>query len=98
MEVERVGVIKEGGEEKDEDGDTKMGMKALLKQGTTMSRRSMARGGGGAEFDLEDFWDEGEPLWNRDALPIGMTLNLVSPAIYTHVFPAHLPNDHADIA
>lgn len=49
-----------------------MGMKALLKQ--RVSRRPV---GGGAEFDLEDYWDEGECLRNRDALPIGMTMNLV---------------------
>lgn len=45
-------------------------MKALLKQ-----RRRVATG---AEFDLEDYWDEGEHLKIRSTLPIGMTLNLVS--------------------
>lgn len=44
-------------------------MKTLLKQ-----RRKVTTG---AEFDLEDYWDEGEHLRNRSALPIGMTLNLV---------------------
>ena len=54
--------------EKNETGNADI-MKALLKQ-----RRKVATG---AQFDLEDFWDEGEHLRNRNTLPIGMTLNLV---------------------
>lgn len=35
----------------------------------------------GAEFDLEDFGDEGEylPAGVRDSLPVCITLNVVSP-------------------
>lgn len=81
VEIERV----KDAEEKDQDGDSAMGMKALLKQRT--SRRPVARG---AEFDLEDYWDEGEPLRNRDALPIGMTLNLVRSMHRRFVFTSFL--------
>lgn len=62
------GIEYEAREDRDSSGHQD-GMKALLKQ-----RRKVVTG---AEFDLEDSWDEGEHLQNRDALPIGMTLNLV---------------------
>ena len=29
------------------------------------------------DFELEDYGDEGEPLVNREALPVSITLNLV---------------------
>jgi exosome complex component RRP42 len=30
-----------------------------------------------ADFELEDYWDEGAPLGGRDAWPVSVTLNLV---------------------
>lgn len=39
---------------------------------------SGGRKGGGADFELEDYWDDGAPLKNREALPVCVTLNLVS--------------------
>lgn len=54
--------------ERDEAGNQDI-MKALLKQ-----RRKVTTG---AEFDLEDYSDEGDHLRNRNTLPIGITLNLV---------------------
>lgn len=36
------------------------------------------RKGAGADFELEDYWDDGAPLKNREALPVCVTLNLVS--------------------
>jgi len=30
------------------------------------------------DFELEDYWDEGEPLKGRDSWPVCITLNLVS--------------------
>lgn len=64
------GIEFEARDTKDEAGNQDS-MKALLKQ-----RRKVTTG---AEFDLEDYWDEGEHLKIRNTLPIGMTLNLVRP-------------------
>jgi len=32
---------------------------------------------GAAEFELPDYWDDGEPLTQRDSLPVCVTYNLV---------------------
>lgn len=56
--------------EKEADGARSDGMKALLK------KRKVGHTAA-AEFDLEDHADEGERWKRRDALPVGITLNLV---------------------
>lgn len=72
------GIEFEARESRDDAGNQDS-MKALLKQrkGNANTKRGGAQGG--AEFDLEDYWDEGEHLKMRHTLPIGMTLNLVRP-------------------
>lgn len=54
-------------------------------QGGKKSKQRVERGGGkavalGAEFEVEDYWDEGDMLEEkvRDALPVCVTLNVVS--------------------
>ena len=31
-----------------------------------------------ADFELKDYWDDGEPLANSDRFPVAITLNVVS--------------------
>lgn len=33
---------------------------------------------GAGDFELPDYWDDGEPLENREALPVCITYNMVS--------------------
>jgi exosome complex component RRP42 len=44
------------------------------------------------DFELPDYWDEGEVLDGRDAWPVCVTLNLVSP---TYFLDATLPEEAA---
>lgn len=66
----------------EEEGESDMaGIKgAALGNKKKLDRRNKAYAAG-AEFDLEDFGDEGEylPASVRDSLPVCITLNIVSP-------------------
>jgi exosome complex component RRP42 len=59
---------------KDDNGNPSDEIKSLLRKKKIIS--------GDADFSLEDHGDEGEYLKNLEALPIGMTLNLVSKPHY----------------
>ncbi|ELU44925.1 3' exoribonuclease family domain-containing protein [Rhizoctonia solani AG-1 IA] len=37
---------------------------------------------GAGDFDLPDYWDDGEPLNNRDSLPVSITYNLLPPMYF----------------
>ncbi|CAE6415361.1 unnamed protein product [Rhizoctonia solani] len=37
---------------------------------------------GAGDFELPDYWDDGEPLKNRDALPVCITYNLLPPVYF----------------
>lgn len=41
------------------------------------------------DFELEDYWDDGDPLANRDSLPIAITLNLVSNVTFSNIYGPH---------
>jgi exosome complex component RRP42 len=58
-------------DEENQERDVDMvGFSALLKGGK--------RGKGNEiDFELESYWDEGEPLQDRELLPVSVTLNLV---------------------
>ncbi|CAK5263680.1 unnamed protein product [Mycena citricolor] len=55
--------------------------------------RAIARA---VDFELPDYWDEGEVLDGRDAWPICVTLNIVSVGkTYAHFLDGHLPEEAA---
>lgn len=64
--------VAEPASEKHEPG---AGMKDILME----KRREDA-----VDFELQDYWDDGEPLWNRESLPVGITLNLASSFTLPH--------------
>ncbi|KAF8316106.1 ribosomal protein S5 domain 2-like protein [Clavulina sp. PMI_390] len=72
------GIEFEARESRDERSGVQDSMKALLKGSGGGRKKAIA----GAEFDLEDYWDEGEHLTARTALPIGITFNLVDPTSF----------------
>jgi exosome complex component RRP42 len=75
-------VAYEAKEEKDAQGDSDMaGIKgaALGKKKDKKGEAGM-RQAAGAEFEIEDYWDEGDPLEDRvrEELPVCITMNIVS--------------------
>merc|ERR1712072_740219 len=66
-------------EHQDESRDM-LGMKGLLRSGP----QSKARSGKNinVDFGLESYWDEGNPLSNRDELPVAITLNLSGKEVF----------------
>ncbi|KAG8900925.1 hypothetical protein FRC00_010127 [Tulasnella sp. 408] len=44
------------------------------------------------DFELEDYWDDGSPLKDRESLPVCVTLNLLPPV---HFLDALLQEEHA---
>ncbi|KAG8841823.1 hypothetical protein FRB96_006777 [Tulasnella sp. 330] len=53
--------------------------KGVRKYDGGSGKGAVGRKGGGADFELEDYWDDGVPLKNREALPVCVTLNLLPP-------------------
>ena len=59
-------------EEEEIERDVEMiGFNALLKS-------KKGKGSADVDFELESYWDEGEPLEDRELLPVSITLNIVS--------------------
>ena len=56
------------------EGEGSQGIDSLLKSANNKSKN--------LQFELESYWDEGEPLEEKDKLPLSVTLNLVG--ITTH--------------
>lgn len=51
--------------------------------GAVKSKYQSAGGRSGAgDFELPDYWDDGEPLNNRDALPVCITYNMLPPVYF----------------
>lgn len=75
-------VAYEAKEDKDAQGDSDMaGIKgAALGKKKEQKGEAGKRQAAGAEFEIEDYWDEGHPLEDavREDLPVCITMNIVS--------------------
>lgn len=47
------------------------------------------------DFELEDYWDDGSPLKDRESLPVCVTLNLVR---FTDIFHINLIDSEDSLA